>query len=358
MKRTHLAIILTVLVLFVSSALFLFSAQKTAQQAQVIRIGITPYQDSALPIVADRKGWYRSAGLIVKFVPLTWDQVVPALSSGAIDAAIYNINSFSASYENAAKRSPKPLFYAPLYVFKGQAIMVHGGAKFKTVGGADGHIDIAHIAIQLKGKRIAVTKGTELEQIVLAALKKAGLTARDVTIIQASPEDSLAAFLAGSVDAFAGGLTERVEARRHGGIELLTEADVMRPVIDGLVTTDAFAASHKDRLDKLVGIWFQTIRYISADVPRNSQEIREYLRTVASTRYSPEEYAIAWTFDIFPADATQANVLFNSEKSAYYWKTSWDDVSFFLIEQKQITSPIPYSAYWGDKSLDNKPSRN
>ena len=174
---------------------------------------------------------------------MAWGEVITALSGGAIDVAIYNFNSFLAPYENASKRSPKPVFYAPLYIFKGQAIMVHGDSKFEMIDSAVARSDqsykekVARIARQLKGKRIAVTKGTELEQIVIEALKKANLKESDAEIIHASPEDSLAAFLAKDIDAVAVGLTERVEARRHGAKELLTTSDVIRPVIDGIVTT-------------------------------------------------------------------------------------------------------------------------
>jgi len=164
-------------------------------------------------------------------------------------------------------------------------------------------------------------------------------------------EDALAAFLAGNVDAFAAGLTERVEARRHGAVELLTEADVMSPVTNGLITTEAFAAKHKDVLDKLMADWFRTIEYISADVPQNSLEIRDYLRTSASTRYSPEEYSIAWTFDVFPQNKSQANEMFNKPSSGFYWKKSWDDVSNVLIANKVVKSRPPYDAYMGARSL-------
>ena len=116
---------------------------------------------------------------------------------------------------------------------------------FKDVSGEDAATRdrrVADAARQLKGKRVAVTVGTELDQIVITALQKAGLDSKkDVTLINASPEESLAAFLSGNVDAFAAGLTERTEARRHGGTELLVASDVTLPVIDGLITSDVKA---------------------------------------------------------------------------------------------------------------------
>jgi NitT/TauT family transport system substrate-binding protein len=339
----------------VGGAFFVNGGKTKAQQT--VRYGITPYQDSGLPVVPAIKGWYEEDGLKVELVPLAWGDVISALSSGSIDVAIYNLNSFLAPYQNAAQRSPKPVFYAPVFVFKGQAIMVQGDMGWRTLETSSTNAPqprtetVAVVAAQLKGKRACVTKGTELEQIVLESLKKAHLAPSDVNIIYSSPEDCMAAFLAKSIDAFAAGLTERVEARRHGGVELLTTSDVMQPVIDGLITTDEYASKHQDILDKLVAQWFRTVRYIADDVANNSKEIRDYLRTTASTRYSPEEYAIAWTFDIFPRDPKDANELFNQHASPYYWKKSWDDIGSFLISQKQATAPAPYSAYLGELTL-------
>jgi len=323
-----------------------------------IRYGITPYQDSALPVVAKELGWYKEAGFNVELVPVQWGDVITAIAGGAIDVAIYNLNSFQPPYNNAAQGSNKPVFYSPLYLFKGQAIMVRsnsGMEVFRDIAGESKEARdtrIARIAAQLKGKRIAVTEGTELEQIVLAALQKAGLNKDDVRLIHASPEDSLAAFLAGNIDAFAAGLTERVEARRHGGTEMLTTADVMQPVIDGIVTTEAFAQKHPEVMDKLVQIWFRTIRFMDADVNTNSTHILKYLSNTASTHYSPEEYSIAWTFDVFPHDAKAAQALFSNPVLPSFWKTAWNANNNFLLQQGKIKSPVPYSAYWGDKVLE------
>jgi NitT/TauT family transport system substrate-binding protein len=331
---------------------------KTPPGLVTVRYGITPYQDSALPVVPNELGWYREAGVNVELVPVAWGDVVTALSSGAIDVAIYNFNSFQPPYENAAQGSAKPVVYCPVYLFKGQAIMVKPGSGMEVFREVPGESNesrdarLSKVAGQLKGKRIAVTQGTELEQIVLATLKKANLTQNDVKIIHASPEDSLAAFLAGNIDAFAAGLTERVESRRHGATELLVTADVMLPVIDAIVTTEAFAQKKPEVMDRLVGVWFRTIRFMEEDLNKNSAYILKYLSTAASTRYSPEEYSVAWTFNVFPKDAKEANRLFNDPGSSGYWKTAWDKNNEFLQQEGKAKAPVPYTAYWGDKVLD------
>ena len=322
-----------------------------------VRYGITPYQDSALPVVPEALGWYKENGIDFKPIPVSWGDVPAAMSAGAIDVAIYNFNSFQPSYENAAKGGSKPVFYCPLLMFKGQAIMVKSNSGLQVLEDLPRENKqardnrTAKVAQQLKGKRIAITKGTELEQIVLAALKKGGLTENDVTLIHASPEDSLASFLAGNVDAFAAGLTERVEARRHGGVELLVTSDVMLPAINGLMTTEAFALKHPEILDKLAMLWFRNIRFMEEDLKKNCSHILAYLAKAASTRYSPDEYVIAWTFDVLPRDAKAAHHLFNDSSSPSYWRAAWDANNEYLLQQGKIKSPVPYSAYWGETNL-------
>jgi ABC-type nitrate/sulfonate/bicarbonate transport system substrate-binding protein len=355
--KTKLTIMIAVLAAIVLAAVFWKASSRRQPGTVTVRYGITPYQDSGLPVVPERLGWYKEAGINVELVPVTWGDVITAMSGNAIDVAIYNFNSFQAPYENAAKGTAKPVFYCPVFLFKGQAIMVRtnsGMEGFREVAGESKEQRderIVRTAKQLKGKRIAVTEGTELDQIVLAALKKAELSKQDVTLIHASPEDSLAAFLAGNVDAFAAGLTERVEARRRGATELLLTADVMLPVVDGIITSEAFATKHPEVMEKLAGIWFRTIRFMEEDLNKNSAHIRDYLSKAASTRYSPEEYAVAWTFNVFPHDPKEANKLFNDPASSAYWKTAWDANNEFLKQQSKVQGPVPYSAYWGEKVL-------
>ena len=204
---------------------------------------------------------------------------------------------------------------------------------------------------QLQGKRIGVTTGTTFEQTVLDALRVAGMERSDVRLINARPEDNLAAFLAGDLDAFSAGLTERVQAKRRGGIELVIGPDVSVPAIDGILARRDFAEAHPEVMQKLIDIWFETIRYIQADVPNRSSVVRDYLRGRASVDYTPEEYAIAWTFQHFPADRAAAVRDFLGPQSIYYWRPIWQSNSNALIAQRRLTEPVPESAFWGERTL-------
>ncbi|MBN8997947.1 MAG: ABC transporter substrate-binding protein, partial [Rhizobiales bacterium] len=55
----------------------------------------------------------------------------------------------------------------------------------------------------LKGKKIAVTKGSSAHNLTVAALEKAGVAFADITPVYLSPADAAAAFTNDSVDAWA-----------------------------------------------------------------------------------------------------------------------------------------------------------
>lgn len=72
---------------------------------------------------------------------------------------------------------------------KGEAIIVKDGSPAKTVA-------------DLKGKKIAVTKGSSAHNLLVAALEKAGIAFADITPVYLSPADAAAAFASDSVDAW------------------------------------------------------------------------------------------------------------------------------------------------------------
>lgn len=211
---------------------------------------------------------------------------------------------------------------------------------------------------QLRGKRIGVTQGTTFEQTVRDALNAAGMDPeKDVKLVSARPEDNLAAFLAGDLDAFSAGLTERVQAKRHGATELVVGPDVSVPAIDGIVARADFARAHPQEMQKLVDLWFETVRYINADVPGRSSLVRDYLRGKASVDYTAEEYAIAWTFQHFPDSREAARSDFLRPGGVYYWKPIWGANSMALMTQKKIAAATPEAWFWGEASLGEPPTK-
>jgi antitoxin HicB len=243
------------------------------------------------------------------------------------------------------------------YAFNGAAIMVHGNSGYKTLPSLEGLTQAqverrtCEVVRQLRGKRIGITEGTTAEQVVREALAKCGLTESDARLFNASYEDNLAAFLAGGLDGFVGGVTERVRARQAGAVELITGAAVSDPVIDGWVTTRTFAVKNPAIMQNLTDIFFRTVRYMNEDVKGRACLATDYLRGKASVNYTPDEYEFAWSFQYFPKTREEAVKAFLDQDSEYYWKRIWKHNNEFLLTTGKIREAVPFDVFLGESTL-------
>lgn len=124
----------------------------------------------------------------------------------------------------------------------------------------------------LKGKRIGYVKATTSHYILLRLLEKAGLTWADITPVALSPQDGLAAFQSGSLDAWViYGVI--VYQAREAGARVLTTAQ-------GILSGNYLIAASKEALDdptrlKAIGDYVQRYRkifdWINADGVRWAQ---------------------------------------------------------------------------------------
>lgn len=178
--------IIAVAVLSMSTALAGVGA--SYGQDKVVRIGFQKYGKLVL---------LKSKGsLEEKLKPLgyrvSWTEfpsgppLLEALNVGAID--------FGISGETPpifAQAAGAPLVYlaydppAP----QGEAILVPGDSPLKSVA-------------ELKGKKVALNKGSNVHYLLVKALEKAGLKYTDIQPVFLAPSDALAAFTRGSVDAW------------------------------------------------------------------------------------------------------------------------------------------------------------
>jgi sulfonate transport system substrate-binding protein len=125
---------------------------------------------------------------------------------------------------------------------------------------------------QLKGKRVGYVKATTSHYILLRLLEKAGLTWADITPVALSPQDGLAAFQSGSLDAWIiYGVI--VYQAREAGARVLTTA---QGILSGnyLITASREALDDPARL-KAIGDYVQRYRkvfdWLNADGVRWAQ---------------------------------------------------------------------------------------
>lgn len=113
--------------------------------------------------------------------------ILEAINAGAIDFA--------------ATGDTPPIFAqaagVPFVYVGGQPVR---GENQAIVVQADG--PVATLA-DLKGRRVAYTRGSSAHNVVVKALAQAGLTPNDISSVLLQPSDALAAFRSGRVDAWA-----------------------------------------------------------------------------------------------------------------------------------------------------------
>ena len=105
----------------------------------------------------------------------------------------------------------------------------------------------------LKGKTVAGPRGTVLHQMLVAALKKEGMTMQDIQFVSMDPPKAYAALVGNSVDAalLAAGLV--VKANDAGMKTITTAEGLVKPNLV-MVARRAYAEEHPDLLKRVVAV--------------------------------------------------------------------------------------------------------
>nr|CEL14337.1 Urea carboxylase-related ABC transporter, periplasmic substrate-binding protein [Kibdelosporangium sp. MJ126-NF4] len=115
----------------------------------------------------------------------------------------------------------------------------------------------------LKGKKIAVEKGTADHYLLLLALNRAKLREGDVHLISTMTDTAAAAFAAGHVDAVGAWAPYTTTAlSRPGSAALATSAEFPSSIPDTLVVREELGRQRPDLVQRLVNTWFETLGWI------------------------------------------------------------------------------------------------
>lgn len=163
--------------------------------AEELTIGITSVSTDAPFFIADKKGYFKAAGLTVNFIPFdSAAKMVPPLGAGQLDigsgatsAGLYNAGERGVDIRIVADKGRN----AAGYGF--QALMVR---KDLTDSGA------FRSYADLKGRKVAVSAAGNSESSLLnAALEKGGLKWGDADVVYLGFPQHIAAFANGAIDA-------------------------------------------------------------------------------------------------------------------------------------------------------------
>ncbi|MFB7365395.1 taurine ABC transporter substrate-binding protein [Streptomyces hydrogenans] len=137
----------------------------------------------------------------------------------------------------------------------------------------------------LKGRKVAAPFGSTAHYSLLAALDAAGLSAADVSLVDLQPQDALAAWQRGDIDAAYLWTPSLTELRKSGKV-LVTSREIAaqgKPTADLGVVTDAFAGKHPEIVDAWLSAEDQAVKLAKSDPAKAAAAIG------AELNLTPEE---------------------------------------------------------------------
>jgi sulfonate transport system substrate-binding protein len=133
-----------------------------------------------------------------------------------------------------------------------QAILVGAESPIKTLA-------------DLKGKKVAVTKGAGSHFLLLAALAKSGLSFKDISPAYLTPADGRAAFIGGNVDAWVAWDPFLTSAQRQSNARVLSDgSNGLASYKRYYLSSAAFADRRGDVLNAIFGKLDETGKWVKA----------------------------------------------------------------------------------------------
>jgi NitT/TauT family transport system substrate-binding protein len=228
----------------------LAGCQKAAVVSETpVRIGYSAWPGWFPWKVSEEKGLFKAAGVPVT---LQWFDgyldSINALNAGQLDCNSQTLNDTISSVAGGADLVV--VLTNDNSTGNDQVIVAPG---IKTVA-------------DLKGKVVAAEEGTVDHYLLLLGLKKAGLSAKDITFKPLETGAAAAAFASGKVDAvgvFAPFTTQAL--KRKGSTTMFSSKDFPGAISDHLVCKKEFVAKHPEQIQKVVDAWFATLKEIKAN---------------------------------------------------------------------------------------------
>jgi len=349
MKYVKYAAIPAVAVLLTLAGCASSGPEKADDGLTTVTVGISPFQDTYLPIIGEEKGWFADAGLKVELKSLAWNSVMPAVISGEVDMAINN----TTGVVSVANADPDVVYAYGWNPFtEGSALMIRPDGGLKTVDALEkklgDHKKARTAAIEsLKGKTIVTTLSTDMGKQINDALDSVGLSASDVKFVDMDPDAGLAAFLSGTGDAYLGGIPQRAKALDEGMEIGLSGPDLAAPPINGIVTKRDYVTAHEDSLLAFINVMHRIIRYCDAKTDECGQTITDSLNKETAAGLTLDGFKSYWQkIELYAPNAQAADSMILAKDGVSYWKSTWDSDNNYLVGTKAIPAAVDSDAHF------------
>lgn len=247
-----------------AAALFGTAPSQAADAPATIRLGDvgfgfgTPFGVGLLA-VADAKGFiadeFKGTDTKLEFTYFTGTgpAINEALSNGQLDFASYGAVPNIIGKANGL-----------------DTVLVASYGGTTIFGAARPDVEIKSVA-DLKGRKVAIQKATIIHWALIQALKNAGLTENDVTIVDLKNADQLAAIAAKSVDAVFGA-DFLLPLEDKGVAKIFYKSSTAGPSGDGFgafLVTDKFRKAYPDATQKVVNGFVRAAAWLGDEKNRD-----------------------------------------------------------------------------------------
>ena len=238
--------------------------------AEPLKIGYSDWPGWVAWQVAIEKGWFKEAGVDVKF---EWFDYVPsmeAFAAGKIDAVTMTNGD---ALVTGATGGKSVMILVNDYSNGNDMIVAQPGIK-----------DLKG----LKGKKVGVEVGFVDHLLLLNGLEKAGMTEADAELVNTPTNETPQVLASGGVAAIGAWQPSSGQAMKlvPGAKAIYTSADEPGLIYDVLAVNPASLSSHRADWVKVVKVWDKVVAYIND--PKTTDDALKILS--ARVGLKPEEY--------------------------------------------------------------------
>lgn len=270
MHSERLKIVLRRLATRVLASFALLGAVAGAHAAEPLKIGYSDWPGFVAWQVAIEKGWFKEAGVDVKFEWFDYSASLDAYAAGKLDAVLTSNGDALVIGAGGAKSS---MVLITDYSAGNDMIVAKPGIKSVA---------------DLKGKKVAIEEGLVDHLLLRNAMKKAGMDAGDITVVNAKTNELPQVFAAKDIAAVGVWQPVANEALKAvpGSKPIYTSADEPGLIYDVLAVNPASAKARRAEWQKVVNLWGKVVAYI--EDPKTQADAVKIM--AARSGVSPAEY--------------------------------------------------------------------
>jgi NitT/TauT family transport system substrate-binding protein len=215
--------------------------------AEPLTVGYSDWPGWVAWQVAIDKGWFKEAGIDVKFQWFDYSASMEAFAAGKIDA---NCMTNGDTLVTGAGGGKGIMILLTDYSNGNDQIVGKPGIK-----------SIA----DLKGKKVGLELGFVEHLLILNGLQQAGMTESDITLVNAKTNETPQVLASGQVDAI--GAWQPIAGQAAQGLPgsrpVYTSADAPGLIYDVVAVNPASLKARRDDWMKLIQVWDRVVKYIN-----------------------------------------------------------------------------------------------